>query len=63
MALGDTITEKLEWKGRGFGDKGKLLGRLRMDLGLAARIAVRTGEVIPFNKIDWDILPEKSGGF
>jgi hypothetical protein len=58
--LGETITEKLAWKGNAVGDRGKAAGRFKMDLGREALVAkaTRAGETIPLLKMDWDILPE-----
>lgn len=62
-ARGDRWTEKLAAKGRApaEGERGRVVGRLRMDLGLMvlllmmmARAAV--GDVIPDLRIDWDMM-------
>jgi len=61
---GDRWTEKLAAKGRApaEGERGKAVGRLRMDLPglmvlllmMMARAAV--GDVIPDLRIDWDMM-------
>ena len=63
-ARGDRCTEKLAAKGRApiEGERGRLVGRLRMDLPglmvlllmMMARAAV--GDVIPDLRIDWDMM-------
>jgi hypothetical protein len=55
------MTEKVALKGNGVGLRGRALGRLRMDRVFAGRVnRPRTGEVMVFLMMDWDILPEKS---
>lgn len=55
----ERTTEKLAAYGRGLGDSGRGVGRLRMDLAKAGLMNARAGDLTPTERIDLDDMIDR----